>query len=186
MSEGAGQEQTVSLSKILCGVLRSPVLRGRLATARSTPERILFRSALRLMKHICQRGPRDCGVAVAAMVAGIPFEQVLDRWFGCLTVEDGLRELALWRLLEDITQDAWIICSLRAPFPQVGDHCFEDCPVAVLLEGQDGTRHYVAIEGHDVYDPLLAAGCPLREYPNRGWRVQAIIKPREGKVSGLF
>jgi hypothetical protein len=129
------------------------------------------------MEHLCQRGQRDCGVAVAAKVAGIPYDQVLDRWLGCLTIEDGVREIAMWRLLEDITQDSWVISRLRAPFPQVGDHRFDDWAVAVAIRGDDGTRHFVAVEGCMVHDPLLPAGCLLREYPSRRWRVHAVVEP---------
>jgi hypothetical protein len=131
------------------------------------------------MKHVCQRGRRDCGVAVAAMVAGIPYEQVLDRWLGCLTVENGLREIAMWRLLEDITQDSWVIRFERAPLARIGDHSFVNCPVAVVIQGEDGTRHYVAVEGSEVHDPQFTASCSISQYPKRGWRVQAIVKPAE-------
>src|SRR5262249_42499067 len=51
----------------------------------------------------------------------------------------------------------------------------------VVIVGDDGTRHYVAIEGCEVHDPLLPAGCSLSEYPNRGWRVQAVVKTRPTK-----
>jgi hypothetical protein len=111
------------------------------------------------------------------MVAGVSYEQVLDRWLGCLTVGDGLRAIAMWRLLEDITQDTWVISSPRAPFPQFGEHRFEECPAAVLVEGEDGTWHYVAVEGNEVHDPSLELGCSLNEYPNRGWRVRAVVMP---------
>jgi hypothetical protein len=118
------------------------------------------------------------------MLAGIPYDQVLDRWLGCLTVEEGVRAIAMWRLLEDITHKSWIISSLRAPFPQIGDHSFEDFPVAVLIEAAAGTRHYVAVEGRNVHDPLMPAGCVLSEYPNRTWRVQAIVKPGQAHPVG--
>jgi hypothetical protein len=128
------------------------------------------------MKHVYQRGMHDCGVAVTAMVAGIPYDQVLDRWFGCLTVEDGVREIAMWRLLEDITQLKWIIDSLRTPWPQFGGHVFQHTPVAVVIIG-DGGRHYVAVEACVVHDPALPAGYWLWEYPKRSWRVQAVVRP---------
>jgi hypothetical protein len=111
------------------------------------------------------------------MVAGIPYEQVLDRWFGCLAVEDGLRAIAIWRLLEDITQDTWVLSPLRAPLPRLKDHRFAECPIAALIEDEDGTGHYIAVEGDDVHDPLLTAGCTRDEYPHRGWRVRAVVMP---------
>src|SRR5262249_52760156 len=110
------------------------------------------------MKHICQRGPRDCGVAVAAMVAGIPYEKVLDRWLGCLMVEDGIREIAMWRLLEDITQEKWTLCTHQPPLAQIGNHAFEDRPAAVVVVREDGSRHYIAVGGFSVHDPALPAG----------------------------
>ncbi len=115
------------------------------------------------------------------MVAGIPYDQVLDRWFGCLTVEDGIREIAMWRLLEDITQAEWMIDSLPTPWPHVGGYLFEDTPAAVVIVGE-GYSHYVAVEDCVVHDPVLPAGCWLWEYPNRSWRVRAVVQP--GRTSG--
>jgi hypothetical protein len=111
------------------------------------------------------------------MIAGIPYEQVLDRWFGCLTTEDGIREIAMWRLLEDITQDQWVICSEREPLPRIAEYRFQDGSVAVVIVREDGNRHYIAVDGCDVHDPLFPGGCLLSEYPDRGLRVEAVVKP---------
>jgi len=106
----------------------------------------------------------DCGVAVAAMVTGERYEQVLDRWFGCLTVEDGLRQIAFWRVLQDITQLEWRITGLRAPWPLVSDCAFPDAPVAAIIQGPSW-RHYIAVQGRNVFDPLLEVPMDQTEYP---------------------
>jgi hypothetical protein len=76
------------------------------------------------MFHVCQRGFMDCGVAVAAMLTGVTYEEVLDRWFGCMNVENGLREIALKRILEDITEIEWRISELGKPWPQLSTYSF--------------------------------------------------------------
>jgi hypothetical protein len=116
----------------------------------------------------------ECGVAVAAMVTGVRYEDVLDRWFGCLTVEDGIREIAFWRILQDITQVEWRITDLRAPRPLVSDYSFPAAPSAAIIQGPSW-RHYIAVQGCKVLDPLLAMPMDQTEYPNGGWRVQSIF-----------
>jgi hypothetical protein len=135
------------------------------------------------MIHVRQRSQKDSGVAVVAMIAGTRYEEVLDRWFGCLTVEHGLREIALWRLLQDLTQAEWQLSELREPRPLLGDYAFPDSPAAALVQGHPSWRHYIALHGHMVYDPLMEMPIPLTRYPNRDWRVWAIFK-RAGQGSG--
>ncbi|MCI0456635.1 MAG: hypothetical protein L0Z62_06610 [Gemmataceae bacterium] len=136
------------------------------------------------MLHVRQKGLMDCGVAVAAMVTGIPYEKVLDRWFGCLSVEGGLSEIGLWRILEDITQSNWQLSCLREPWPQVSAYSFPGVPTAVLIQGHLSARHYIAVHGHLVHDPLFATSLVQDQYPKGDWRIQTIITPtieeREG------
>jgi hypothetical protein len=129
------------------------------------------------MFHVCQRGFMDCGVAVAAMLTGVTYEEVLDRWFGCMNVENGLREIALKRILEDITEIEWRISDLAKPWPQLSAYSFPDWPSAVVIEGVGYVRHYLAVKGRIVHDPLLAMPLLQPQYPNGDWRVQTVLFP---------
>jgi hypothetical protein len=64
---------------------------------------------------IRQRRSYECGIAVAAMLGGIPYEGVLDRLITGLAPEACLSELVMWRVLEDITQAAPTRTALDAP-----------------------------------------------------------------------
>src|SRR5690242_12182017 len=124
------------------------------------------------MLHVSQRGPKDCGVAVAAMVAGVRYEVVLDRWFGGLTVESGVTVSALWRVLEDITQVEWQVSTPVGPRPQVCDYPFPDWPTALVIEGGRSRSHYIAVERELVYDPSFPVPFPQYGYPNAACRVR--------------
>jgi hypothetical protein len=55
-----------------------------------------------IMFLIRQAGLQDCGIAVAAMLAKIPYGSVLDRLVIGLSAERALSELTMWRVLEDV------------------------------------------------------------------------------------
>ena len=62
------------------------------------------RSAAEVMLHVRQRNTFDCGVAVVATLAQVPYDAVLDRLITGLSSSSPLREIVVWRSLEDITQ----------------------------------------------------------------------------------
>jgi hypothetical protein len=130
------------------------------------------------MMLVRQRGCYDCAVAVAATVAQVPYEAVLDRLITGLTSSEALRELVLWRALEDVTQAAWCMEELWKPWPQVGTYPFPDAPTAALIQRADCSRHYIAVCGGWVYDPLLEIPFAQTEYPDRNSWVLTIFRPK--------
>jgi hypothetical protein len=114
-----------------------------------------------------QRCCYDCGVAVAAIVASVRYEAVLDRLITGLTTSSPLSELVLWRCLEDITQMSWCMEELGQPWPQVSAYPFPAGRTAALIQRADSSRHYVAVCDGRVYDPLLEVPVALSEYPDR-------------------
>jgi hypothetical protein len=130
------------------------------------------------MLLVRQRGSYDCGVAVAAMVAQVRYEAVLDRLITGLSAGNPLRGLDVWRTLEDVTQKAWWMDELWTPWLQVGTYPFPDGPTAVLTQRADGSRHYVAVSGGLVYDPLLGVPFVQNEYPGKDSWVVTIFRPK--------
>jgi hypothetical protein len=137
------------------------------------------------MVLVRQKGCFDCGVAVAATFAQVPYEAVLDRLVTGLTAGSALRELVMWRTLQDVTQAEWCMHELWKPWPQVGLCSLPDAPTVVLLERADGSRHYVAVCGDWVYDPLLAMPVARAQYPDRDSWVVTLFRPKgqQGRTS---
>src|SRR5947209_14972912 len=101
------------------------------------------RSAAEVMLHVRQRNTFDCGVAVVATLAGVPYDAVLDRLITGLSATSPLRELVVWRSLEDATQASWRMEDTRVPWPEFAAYPFPEAPAAVLIQRADGSRHYV-------------------------------------------
>jgi hypothetical protein len=112
------------------------------------------------------------------MVARVRYEAVLDRLITGLSTSSPLRGLDVWRTLEDVTQRAWAMDELWAPWPQVGTYPFSDGPTAVLIQRADGSRHYVAASEGLVYDPLLGAPFARSGYPDRDAWVVTVFRPK--------
>src|SRR2546430_195075 len=119
------------------------------------------------MVLVRQRYCYDCGVAVVATLTQIPYDAVLNRLVSGLSATSVLRQLVLWRTLEDVTQAAWCMEDLWKPWPRVGGYSFPATPMAVLIQRADGSRHYIAVCGGRVYDPLMDGPFTLAEYPDR-------------------
>jgi hypothetical protein len=132
------------------------------------------------MLFVRQTGLHDCGVAVAAMVGKVPHETVLDRLITGLSSESPLSQIVMWRTLEDITQAEWQMNELRQPWPRVSDYPFPDSPTAVLIQRPCSSRHYVAVLGPWIYDPLFEAPFSQTEYPDRSSSVVTVLTRKAG------
>jgi hypothetical protein len=134
------------------------------------------------MLHVRQRNTFDCGVAVVATLARVPYDTVLDRLITGLSSSSPLRELVVWRSLEDITQASWCIEDTRDPRPQFAGYPFPHAPAAALIQRPDGSRHYVAVCDGLVYDPLFEAPFEHSEYPDRAaWVVTVFWAKSEAR-----
>jgi hypothetical protein len=108
-------------------------------------------------------------------------ETVLDRLITGLSAAEPLSELVLWRTLEDITRAEWQMNALRQPWPRVRDYPFPDSPTAVLLERACLSRHYIAVLGRWLYDPLSERPFAQTEYPDGSCSVVTVFTAKEGE-----
>ena len=130
------------------------------------------------MLHIRQRNTFDCGVAVVATLAQVPYDAVLDRLITGLSSSSPLREIVVWRSLEDITRTSWCMEDTREPTPQFAAYPFPNAPTAALIQRADGSHHYVAVSGGLVYDPLFEVPFKQSVYPDRSAEVVTVFFPR--------
>lgn len=131
------------------------------------------------MRHIRQAKLFDCGVAVAAMVGGVPYKAALDRLVIGLSSETALNPLVMWRTLQDVTQKEWQMKELRPPWPLVRDYSISDSATALLMQRTDSSRHYIAVIGHSIHDPLFDSPIAQEEYPDGN---SAVITVFEAKL----
>jgi hypothetical protein len=130
------------------------------------------------MVHVRQKGLFDCGVAVAAIVAQVPYDTVLDRLIAGLSANSCVPERVLLRTLEDITCLAWRSYEPRKPRPRVGECFFPDSPTPVIIQRANGSRHYIVVCGDCVYDPLQEMPFVQNEYPGRDSWVATVFRPQ--------
>lgn len=131
------------------------------------------------MFHVCQRSAKDCGVAVAAMVTEVAYDEVLDGWFGGVAPENGLPVRQLEQVLEGITDVRWQTFCLWWPLPAFATYRFPEGPAVVVIERALVCQHYVAVRGPLVHDPLLPGPLLQARYPSLGCRVHTVLRPTE-------
>ncbi len=132
------------------------------------------------MFHVPQRAAKDCGIAVAAMVGEVTYEEALEHYGGVAVadppdVELLPREVA--RVLEGITQARWRVARPWAWWRRVGTFRFAGARAAALIAGPRAVRHYVAVQGDLLHDPGFGGPFLRARYPKRGWSVRAVIEP---------
>jgi hypothetical protein len=123
---------------------------------------------------IRQRRSYECGIAVAAMLGGIPYEGVLDRLITGLAPETCLSELVMWRVLEDITQAAWQTTKMWRPWPRVIAWPLPDA-AAILIQRESLSCHYIAAVNGLIYDLLFDAPFLQANYPDRSTWVKTVF-----------
>ena len=120
------------------------------------------------MRLIRQRNDIDCGIAVAAMAAGVPYRNAAraDRNPGR---DIGLSTGELVAMMRDLGVEAR---SSTAGYGEVfKSAAWPAGAVAVLIRPNNRRRgHFVAVSGGDVFDPDHGR-FPLAKYPLRGWSV---------------
>ena len=116
-------------------------------------------------------------IAVETPGPGVEWEAVLDRLITGLTASSPLSQLVLWRTLQDATQVDWQMQELWQPWPQLSGCSFPETQTVVLLQRADSSRHYVAVCGGRVYDPLLETPVALAEYSERHSSVVTLFLP---------
>ena len=135
-------------------------------------------SAGEVMRPVRQRNKFDCGVAVVAMLAEVPYDAVLDRLITGLSSSSPLGEIVVWRTLEDATQASWRMEEMWAPWPEFAVYPFPEAPAAVLIQRADGSRHYVAVWDGLVFDPLFETPIARSQFRDRTAWVIAVFSPK--------
>ncbi len=126
------------------------------------------------LRHIRQRNERDCGVAAAAMLAGVSYARAA-RVHPRARPRDGLQAMEVAVMLRVLTgrlvrlsgaAEGW---ALRA-WPALPD------PAIVLIHEPGSTRgHYVVVAGGRVYDPEQSDGAPLAGYAHADWTISRVL-----------
>jgi hypothetical protein len=130
-----------------------------------------------IARHIRQREAMDCGIAVSAMVANLPYETVYD----LNSVKPGSRGMypgQLHDLLEAATGVSWTRPRygwLRPVSRYMGSE--QSVIVVTRRPWKWTTLHCVLTQQGVVYDPEYDQGFAGEEYPRRHWRVVQVHRP---------
>ena len=137
------------------------------------------------IRHIFQRYDRDCGIAVAAMIARVPYrkaERAAIELFTTKGAYSGLTSSSLLDLLKELKRNKW--SKIRGRRKRIADHPSHPKPIAVLVRPSDRRcRHWIAICGGRVYDPELWNPVDLRAYRKRDWKVILSVVPAPHRLS---
>jgi hypothetical protein len=126
-------------------------------------------------RHVRQRNGRDCGVAAAAMLAGVSYGRAA-RAHPNSRPRDGLQAMEVAIMLRRLTgrlvrlsgaAEGESLCAAAATLPD---------PALVLIHAPDSTRgHYVVIAAGRVLDPEQPAAGLVDEYVHRDWTVFRVL-----------
>ena len=132
------------------------------------------------MKHIRQRGKVDCGLAVAAMVAGVSYRVAMEverEWR-----RKGMRAGDLRGLLIGLDGRGWLHTRRWRMKPVETFVARGRCAVLITrlpMSGDDG-GHWVAVDDEGwLHDPSERERTPLRAYAS-GWVVCSVIEAGNG------
>ena len=122
-----------------------------------------------------QRNARDCGVAAAAMLAGVSYARAaLAR--PRARPHDGLQAMEVAIMLRRLTGRVVRLSGAAAGEPLAACAATLPHPAIVLIHEPDATRgHYVVLAGGYVLDPELPEVAPLAEYGHLGWTIFRVL-----------
>lgn len=127
------------------------------------------------MKLIKQRNGVDCGLAVAAMLSGQPYDFAAEADPNPDS-ERGLSPGDLVYTLEGLTGEPFYETrkGKGKPFSVYG---LPKSPCAILIrESQKSFGHWIATDGALVFDPESETPVSLNKYPRRDWPILRIIE----------
>ncbi len=127
------------------------------------------------VRHVRQRNGRDCGVAAAAMLAGVTYDRAA-RAHPRARPHDGLQAMEVAVMLRRLTGRLVRLSgaaegeTLAAGAPALPD------PAIVLIHAPGSTRgHYVVVAGGCVLDPELPEAAPLADYRHLDWTIFRVL-----------
>lgn len=133
------------------------------------------------MQHVKQTNEIDCGLAVAAMVCGVTWDDAAD-WDPDPDAETGLTVTALEEMVVDITDELGFAEPLRAALErpaswQMVREGAEGDPAAVLIHRKNdpSDAHWVAYWNGLVFDPADDKPVPVAQYKHAHWPMLYVL-----------
>ena len=130
------------------------------------------------MRLVRQQWANDCGLAVAAMLAGVSYREA-DRADPKMNWDRGMSVEELRECLRALGLETRVSMSRRGePFGERGGDGWQG-PVAVIIRRPgDGWGHWVACHRGKVYDPEMRSPQSIADYGERSrWLVIRQILP---------
>ncbi len=127
------------------------------------------------VRHVRQRNGRDCGVAAAAMLAGVSYGRAA-RAHPRTRPHDGLQAMEVAVMLRRLTGRLVRLSGAAEGEPLAASAGGLPDPALVLIHAPESTRgHYVVVAGGFVLDPELPEVAPLAEYRYRDWTIFRVL-----------
>ncbi len=126
--------------------------------------------------HVRGRRRRDCAIATLAMVADVPYEEVVDRC-GIGPEDRGVSIRQMRGFLETMTGTRWKIrwhLFLRRIYQTRGPG---ELTVYVIKRPWRQRYHALAAQGPWIHDPAFRETRTREEHPWRHWRIVATLEP---------
>jgi hypothetical protein len=130
------------------------------------------------MRHIKQRNETDCGVAAAAMAAGVGYRRAAELAPPGAALR-GLFVPGALELLAGLTGQPWK-ARRPSPYRPVGEMARalgSGSALLIVRRKGDEYGHWVAWDGALVYDPEHAKPRRLAAYPRRHWLLIRVVAP---------
>ncbi len=127
------------------------------------------------LRHVVQRNGRDCGVAAAAMLAGVSYDVAVGAHPNARP-HDGLQAMELAVMLRRLTgrlvrlsgaAEGESLAARAADLPH---------PCIVLIHAPGSSRgHYVVVTQSHILDPELPKAAAFSEYPHMDWSIFRVL-----------
>lgn len=127
------------------------------------------------VRHVRQRNGRDCGVAAAAMLAGVSYGRAA-RAHPRARPRDGLQAMEVAVMLRRLTGRLVRLSGAAEGEPLAASAASLPDPAIVLIHAPGSTRgHYIVVAAGFVLDPELPEVAPLPEYRYRDWTIFRVL-----------
>jgi hypothetical protein len=124
------------------------------------------------MRLIRQQNEIDCGLAVAAMLAGVPYRKAM-RADPNPYAERGLSTREMIELLAALTGCAWRASRMQYGRPIIAAKLPPLCAVVIRANAKFG--HWIAVKQCSIYDPEMSASARAQDYARGDWRVIRVV-----------
>lgn len=133
--------------------------------------------------HVMQRNDIDCGLACAAIIAGVEYERAAEA-DPLPDAERGLRVEEMKQVLSTLTKNDWRV-SRRHYGKPFGELKVNGLHAVLIRKSKATLGHWIAYDGETVYDPELDEPCPAWAFDLLKWEVVRLLLP-SGRPSASF